>query len=205
MCTHLHNWSLSLFSFQQLFWTQNVLFRSWFIRQRTEEPCFRYLAEPSTVSVYSCETFVAHSGLRRYYSKFIPEFFFPSRNSSHGHWNYVLEEVKLCAVCPVSWAPAWCPLSPLSSAHSFICGRQLFISSGPFPPHGPGNLCRDESRQCLISWVITRCSPVSLRIPLGGYWPGILESDVLLGKVVLVAVSLYSFCCLPFAKGRVML
>lgn len=32
-----------------------------------------------------------------------------------------------------------------------------------------------------------------------------MERGVLLGKVVLVAVSLYSLCCLPFAKGRVML
>lgn len=99
VCTYLHNWSLSFFSSQKLFWTQNVLFRSWFIRQRTEESCFRYLAEPRTVSIYSCRNLCCPFWFGEILFKVHSWIFFPSRSSSRGHWNSVLEEVKL-AVCP---------------------------------------------------------------------------------------------------------
>lgn len=76
VCTHLHNWSFSFFFPLKLFGTQNVLFRSWFIRQRTEESGFRYVKSQGVFPYIATETFVAHSGLKGYYSKFIPEFFF---------------------------------------------------------------------------------------------------------------------------------
>lgn len=82
----------------KLFWTQNVLFRPWFRRQRTEESCFRYLEEPRSVSIYSCRNLGWPVLVWRdiIQSSFL--FFFLS---CRGKWYFVLKELKLlCALCP---------------------------------------------------------------------------------------------------------
>lgn len=105
VCTHLHNWSVSFFPLRNCFELRMCCLdhdsyvrelRSLALGTWQSQGLFPYIA---------AETFVAHSGLGRYYSKFIPDFFFPFRKQQP--WGLELHAggSKACCV-PVSWAPA---------------------------------------------------------------------------------------------------
>lgn len=89
VCTHLHNWSGLFFSspFRNCFELRMCCLdhdsykvrelKSFAVGTWKSQGMFPYIA---------AEAFVAHSGLKGYYSKFIPEFFFfPARNGCSGH------------------------------------------------------------------------------------------------------------------------
>lgn len=127
----------------KLFWTQNVLFRPWFIRQRTEESCFRYLEEPRSVSIYSCRNLGWPVLVWRdiIQSSFLIFFFLPSsRDDCSGQWNFVPKELKL-ALCPMSWAPSgprlslslplkWLQVRQRGAVNSFLPAHFLLIALG---------------------------------------------------------------------------
>lgn len=143
VCTHLHNWSGLFFSspFRNCFELRMCCLdhNSYKVRELKNFAVGTWKSQ-GVFPYIAAEAFVAHSGLKGYYSKFIPEFFFffPCKKWLQWALKFCAGRTKACYVPCVRgtfWVSSTTPLIALTrpsvgGSYSFLPAHFLLMALG---------------------------------------------------------------------------